>query len=131
MGDFPNKSTQFSSENQPAIPGGVFKKGSKHISTWIQEFMNDEEFELLLSHPLNGVEKFKGAPIKAIVKTAMMKAANGDKQWADWLANNGWGSKLQLSNDPENPLTPTAPVDPALAVKWQEFLEQQSKDATA
>lgn len=68
-------------------------KGTKHLSTWIKEMMEDEAFELFLTHPIKGVEKFEGAPVKAIIQTALRKAANGDKQWADWLGNFGYGQK--------------------------------------
>lgn len=90
---------------QSGNPKGL-PKGYKHISTWIQEFMNDEEFELLLNHPIHGIEKFKGAPAKAIVKTAMIKAANGDKQWADWLANNGWKQQVDITTNGKDFPTP-------------------------
>ncbi len=68
-------------------------KGTKHISTWIQNMLNDEDFETLLDHPTKGYIEFKGAPLKAIIQTAMRKAIGGDKQWADWLATHGYGTK--------------------------------------
>jgi len=85
---------------QSGNPAGP-KPGYKHISTWIEEMLNDEGFETLLTHPTKGYVEYKGAPLKAIIGTAVRKAINGDKQWADWLANNGYGQKLHVEmNDP-------------------------------
>lgn len=76
-------------------------KGTKHISTWIQEMLNDEEFVTYLQHPTKGYEEFKGAPIKAIVKTAMIKAANNDAPAREWLAKHGYGNTVNVNvNDP-------------------------------
>jgi len=71
-------------------------KGTKHISTWIQEMLNDEEFELWMQHPTKGYETFKGAPLKAIIKTAAIKAANNDAPAREWLAKYGYGSKVEV-----------------------------------
>lgn len=90
---------------QSGNPAGK-PKGSKHLSTWIQEMMNDEEFELLLTHPINGIEKYKGAPVKAIVRTALIRSANGDKQWADWLANHGWKQQIDVTTNGKDLPTP-------------------------
>lgn len=83
---------------QSGNPAGP-KPGFKHISTWIQEMLNDESFESLLQHPTKGYVEFKGAPLKAIIQVAIRKAQGGDKQWADWLANNGYGSTLKVEID--------------------------------
>ncbi len=99
MGEFPNKGTQFSSTNQPRIPGGVNKKGTKHLSTWIQEMMEDENFELKLK---DGTI-FRGAPIKAVIKTAIAKAMSGDQRAFDMLGKYGWGSK-QIHEFQNNPI---------------------------
>lgn len=124
MGQFPNKDTQFSKDRQPPVPGGTFKKGTKHLSTWIQEMLNDESFELFLHDKREGYKKFEGAPIKAIVRTALIHAANGDKKWADWLANNGYGQKLIHSNDPENPIS--TPADKTLVDAFTEALKNDT-----
>lgn len=91
MGKFPNPDTQFK-PGESGNPAGK-PKGTKHLSTWIQDMLNDDTFELYLTHPIEGVKKFEGAPIQAIVQTAMRRAANGDKAWADWLANHGYGQR--------------------------------------
>lgn len=126
MGDFPNKSTQFSSSRQPAIPGGVNKKGSKHLSTHIQELLNDEEFETMLSDPREGWKTYKGAPVKAIVKVMSIKAMQGDVKAFDALAKYGYGQKLTLANDEESPIT--TPPDPTLVSKWTDFLKENTQD---
>lgn len=85
---------------QSGNPAGK-PKGTKHISTWIQEMMNDEEFEAMVLDSKNGYKDFKGAPLKAIIQVATRKALSGDKQWADWLANNGWKQQLDITSDGE------------------------------
>lgn len=83
----------------PAKPGEIRNpkgkpKGTKHISTWIQEMMNDEGFETYIQHPTKGYEPYKGAPLKAIIQTALRKAASGDDKAREWLAKYGWGNKV-------------------------------------
>jgi hypothetical protein len=86
-------------------PAGA-KPGSKHLSTWVQEMLNDESFEMLLGQgPYAVTEVYKGAPIRAIVKTAIVRAANGDIRWADWIAKYGFGTKIAVSGqDPPVPI---------------------------
>lgn len=80
--------------------GGKAKKGSLHISTHIQNMLNDEDFTLWLSDPVNGAKEYKGAPIKAIITTAMIKAANNDAPAREWLARHGYGNTLNVNVDP-------------------------------
>lgn len=91
MGEFPNKATQFSKDNQPPNRGN--KKGNRHISTHIQEMLNDPDFELKLK---NG-EVLKGRPMEAIIKTAVAKAVSGDMRAFDMLAKYGYGSNLNIA----------------------------------
>ena len=76
-------------------------KGAIHISTHIQNMLNDEDFEMYLSHPTKGIEEFKGAPIKAIIKTAAIKAANNDSAAREWLAKYGWKPQLDITSNDE------------------------------
>lgn len=78
------------------------RKGSKHISTWIQEMLNDEEFEATLLDSKKGIVEYKGAPLKAIIKVAIHHASQGDTKWAEWLAKYGYGSKqtIELTKSP-------------------------------
>lgn len=120
MGSFPNKDTQFSSSRQPDIPGGTFKKGSIHLSTHIQNLLNDEEF----SPELMDGKEFKGTPLKAIIMTAMTKAQEGDNKWADWLAKYGYGNKLEIEHSGEI----KGEVDPLVAARFKDFLAQDTLD---
>lgn len=95
MSEFPNKDTQFK-PGQSGNPKGP-KPGYKHISTHIQEMLNDPDFELKLKTG----EILKGAPLTAIIKTAVAKSISGDTRAMEWLAKHGYGDKLVLEiNDP-------------------------------
>lgn len=76
---------------QSGNPNGA-PKGTKHLSTHIQEMLNDESFELKLK---DGT-LLKERPIDAIIKTAVAKSISGDNRWAEWLAKHGYGEKLNL-----------------------------------
>jgi hypothetical protein len=106
-----SKGTQFSSEHQPEIPGGVFKKGKKHLTTWIQNLLEDEDFEANILDSKIGIKEYKGAPIAAIIQVLTVKAINGDVKAIDLLMKYGWSQKLQLGSDPENPLPATKLID--------------------
>ena len=80
--------------------GGLAKKGSKHISTHIRNMLNDPNFELKLE---NG-EVIKGAPMEAIIKTAIAKAVSGDIRAFDILAKRGWGDQIDMTSGGQ-PLT--------------------------
>lgn len=89
------KATRFK-PGQSGNPGGR-PKGSKHINVWIQELLEDEDFEATIQEGYKIVE-FKGAPIKAIVKAQMVKAMNGDTKAFDSLAKYGWAAKSEVDN---------------------------------
>lgn len=72
-------------------------KGTKHISTWIQDMLTDPDFELKLK---DGT-LLKQAPLEAIIKTAVAKSVSGDNRWAEWLAKHGYGEKYQIHNTGE------------------------------
>lgn len=71
-------------------------KGTIHLSTHIQNMLNDEDFTAEIFDSKGNKLEFKGHPVKAIIKTAIIKAQRGDKQWADWLAQNGYGNKVNI-----------------------------------
>ena len=75
--------------------GGKNKAGSKHLSTHIQEMLNDPDFELKLKDG----SVLKGAPLAAIIKTAVAKAVSGDMRAFDMLAKHGYGERLKLEID--------------------------------
>jgi hypothetical protein len=89
------KNTRFK-KGQSGNPTGM-PKGIKHISTWIQELMEDEEFESTIQQGLKIVE-YKGAPIKAIIQAQMQKAINGDTKAFDSLGRYGWSQKIETEN---------------------------------
>ncbi len=86
---------------QSGNPAGK-PKGTKHISTWIQEMLNDEEFEATLIDSAKGAIQYKGAPLKAIIGTAIQKSLHDKEkgqQWAEWLAKHGYGTKLTIATE--------------------------------
>ena len=93
--------TQFK-PGQSGNPNGK-PKGTKHISTWINEMLNDEKFTAMIRDGYE-LKEYKGAPVKAIVGAQIALAVNGDKQAADLLFKHGAPAKLLLGNDPDNPL---------------------------
>ncbi len=96
----PQNLKPFTGANDPRRANGP-PKGSKHISTWIQQMLNDEDFEANILDSKLGVVEYKGAPLKAIIGVAVQKAihdpASGAK-WAEWLAKYGWGSKVDVTS---------------------------------
>lgn len=87
---FPNPETQFQ-PGESGNPAGK-PKGTKHLSTHIQEMLNDEKFEL----KLKSGEIIKQRPINAIIKTAIAKSISGDTRAMEWLAKHGYGEKVNL-----------------------------------
>jgi len=82
-------------------------KGTKHISTWLQEMLNDPDFELKLK---DGTI-LKGAPLAAIIKTAVAKAVSGDMRAFDILGKYGFGTKLDVTTNGKELPTPIIKVD--------------------
>jgi hypothetical protein len=89
--------TPFDSERASAAGkvGGANKKGKKHINTWIQELLEDEDFEADLIDSKKGLVEFKGAPLKAIIMAQRHKAVNGDQKAVDLLFKYGWPAKSE------------------------------------
>ncbi len=73
-------------------------KGTKHLSSVIQDLMEDENFELKLK---NG-ELLKGMPSRNIAKVMYGLAVSGNTKAADWLARHGYGNKQihEFENSP-------------------------------
>ncbi|ACI54436.1 hypothetical protein Rleg2_1142 [Rhizobium leguminosarum bv. trifolii WSM2304] len=106
VGQFPNPSTQFSSEYQPEGRGRP--KGSINLQTRIQRLLNGDE-----ALPASIQETIKHAvgegkqAIDALVIVALLQALQGEKAWADWLANNGFEKPTEttrVQGDEDNPL---------------------------
>lgn len=88
---------QFNKDNaaEMGAKGGRNKKGSKHLSTYIQNALTDENFELKLK---DGTI-MKEMPIKAIIKTAVAKSVSGDTRAMEWLAKHGYGNLVRIEID--------------------------------
>lgn len=114
---FPNKDTQFKPGESGNLDGKP--KGTIHLSTHIQNLLNDQEF----SPELMDGKEFKGTPLKAIIMTAMKKAHEGDNKWAEWLAKYGYGNKLEIEHSGEI----KGEVDPAKAAAYADFLKHQNE----
>lgn len=63
-------------------------KGTKHISTLIQELLNDEEFSCWNA---NEMRMHKGAPLKALIGAQIQKALDGDTKAFESLLKHGYG----------------------------------------
>jgi len=94
---------------QSGNPAGK-PKGTKHISTLIQELLNDEKFSV----SVNG-KRYRGVPIKAMIKTQVILAMDGNTRAFDILLKHGWGKIEPDPKDmPPNPIhfynvVPTGP----------------------
>lgn len=93
---FPHDGVKFK-PGESGNPKGV-PKGSKHITTHIQELMEDDDFEANILDAKTGIKEYKGAPIKAIIQVAITKAVNGDEKAREWLAKYGWSQKVEQDN---------------------------------
>jgi hypothetical protein len=105
------KSTQFK-PGESGNPAGR-PKGAKHINTWIQELVEDEEFTATLLDLKHGFVEYKGAPMKAIVKAAINEALAAreprERQAArEWIAKYGWPTKNEVTGEDGAPLMPVA-----------------------
>lgn len=90
---------------KPFKPGpdprrGVKPKGAIHLSTRIQNMLNDPEFE----QKLKDGSVIKGEPVEAIIKVAIAKAMSGDVRFLEWLAKHGYGTNINISGDTESPI---------------------------
>lgn len=92
----------------PAKPGEIRNpngkpKGTIHLSTRIQNMLNDDEFTATMVGSDGQKIEFKGNPAEAIIRTALLKSMSGDKKWAEWLAKYGFGLK-QIHEFQNNPV---------------------------
>lgn len=119
---FPHDGVKFR-PGESGNPAGK-PKGVKHINTWIQELMEDEAFEANILGAKTGIREYKGAPIKAIVQVAMVKAINGDTKAMEWLAKYGWSQKQEVDVTTKGEAI-AQPMSPETAAKFAEFLKGQ------
>jgi hypothetical protein len=93
----------FTGADDPRRQNGA-PKGTKHLKTWIREAAEDKKLEGLVfssKGEFKDLVKTKQYPVKALVAVAFQKALAGDKQWADWIANNGWKQEIDITSDGE------------------------------
>jgi|GEM_PF-2015059 len=70
-------------------------KGTKHLSTHIQEMLHDKNFTM----ELEDGTIFRGAPLGAILTVMARKAIAGDIRASEWLAKNGYGTKVIVDSE--------------------------------
>lgn len=121
---FPNKDTQFK-PGQSGNPSGP-KPGYKHLTTHIQELLEDEEFEADLLDSKKGVVAFKGKPIQAIILAARHKAVNGDMKAMDLLMKYGWNAKTEVDLT-SNGETVAQPIDMDMVTQFMMMAKEQTK----
>lgn len=102
------KATQFK-PGQSGNPAGP-KPGFKHLSTHIQELLNDEKFETQIQRGDYKIEDWKGAPIKAILRALAVKAMHGDTKAFDALAKYGYGTKVEVTGAGGEALIPVVRI---------------------
>lgn len=117
---FPNPDTQFK-PGQSGNPKGA-SKGSKHISTWIQDITNDPDFTV--DNFMGSGKQFKGAPMEAIIAVAISNAMQGDDKWGNWLAKYGWTQKIELEHSGEI----NQAYDPKTAEEFAAFMKSKTKE---
>lgn len=104
-------------------------KGSKNLSTIVQEILSDEElFEKILSTTKNKPGWLDHIPNKnaanAIVTAMTVRAMSGDHRAAEWIRRTGWGEKLDLTTQGEKITTDTQ----AVATTLKKILEEDETD---
>ncbi len=77
---------------QSGNPSGK-PRGSKHLSTWIQEALEDEKF----TYKLTGSKAKTGAPLKAIIQALVIKALAGDNRAFELLCKYGYGQRYDIT----------------------------------
>jgi hypothetical protein len=99
-------------------------KGAIHLSTRIQNMMNDESFEANILDPKIGIKAYKGTPAQAIIQVALTKALAGDAKMMEWLAKYGYGTKQEIEH---TGMIADGQMDPELMKEFAEFLKNKTK----
>lgn len=100
-------------------------KGTKHLTTWIQNLLEDDEFEDEIEQG-EKIVQFKGAPIKAIVIAARYKAIHGDIKAMDLLMKYGWNPKQEIDLT-SNGETVAQPIDTNLLNQFLQNMNDNTK----
>lgn len=108
-------------------PGSGKPKGAKHLSTWIQELLNDDEFkQLVFDENRREWIEYKGAPLKAIVQAQMRLALKGDHKSFDLLGKYGFGQKQEIDIT-SNGETVAQPIDMDMVTQFMMMAKDQTK----
>jgi hypothetical protein len=90
---------------QSGNPAGK-PKGAIHLSTHIQNLLNDDDFTAWIQDPRTGIKEFKGAPVKAMISALIVRAVNGDVKAFDVLAKHGYGTHVDHTTNGKDLPTP-------------------------
>lgn len=116
----PENLKPFTGADDPRRVNGA-PKGTLHLSTHIQNALNDPDFELKLKDG----SILKEMPIKAIIKTAIAKSVSGDTRAMEWLGKHGYGVKTEVDITTKGgSINP----NPELASKFSAFLKDDTKE---
>lgn len=75
-------------------------KGTKHLSTIIQELQDEVDWDLTTLKSKDELSKKYGKNgMKALVYVAYSKAMSGDVKAMEWMAKHGYGERLKLEID--------------------------------
>jgi hypothetical protein len=74
---------------------GSKPKGSKHVSTYIRELLEDIEID----YTYNG-KNVRGTPLEAIIKATIIKGIQGDLKSVEMLLKYGYGpAKEEMTHE--------------------------------
>ena len=127
-----NPNTKYLRPFPPGVSGNPAgrPKGSKNFTTVIQKLLNDKAFvdKVISKKPSwwKDLPKNSRNGLNAVTTAMMIKAMGGDSGAANWLARHGYGDKLMVGNDPDNPL-PMLPADPETSMAFAHFMMQRTK----
>lgn len=128
---FPNKDTQIKPGEVRNPRGNYDRHSTKTIDSWINEMLNDPEFTMKIIEE-GQITEYKGAPIKAIIRAQLRLALqHTDPQVkarsADLLMKYGSVKKVQLGNDPDNPLPETKLIDSDMLAQFMLMMKNDTK----
>lgn len=114
------KATQF--KPGVAVPGAGRPKGTRSLSSTIQDLMEDDDFEIKLKDG----QILKGRPSKKIAEVMYGMAISGNTKAADWLAKYGYGNKVDVTTNGES-INAIPEADGEVITEWKQFLKSKTK----
>lgn len=82
--------------------GGKAKTGSKHLANLIRQIGSDIDWEKTNQKDKAALkERYGKNGWQAVVYVAFTQAISGDMKAMDWLARNGFGTKMDITTDDE------------------------------